>query len=105
MSAGYDEVLTVRLAGPGDRPALERLAGRDSARVPDGEVVIAVVDGELRAAITLPAGTVIADPFRATAELVEVLRLRAAQLRRHRRVGRTARMRRAPTRALRARPV
>ncbi len=105
MSAGYDEVLTVRLAGPADRPALERLAGRDSTRVPDGEVVIAVVDGELRAAITVPGGTVVADPFRATAELVEVLRLRAAQLRRHRRAGLSARVRRVTTLALRARAV
>ncbi len=105
MSVGSEEVLTVRLAGPADRPALERLAGRDSARVPEGEVVIALVDGELCAAIAVPCGTVVADPFRPTVEPVEMLRLRAAQLRRHRRIGLTARVRRVPTIALRARPV
>ena len=105
MSVGSEELLTVRLARPADRAALERLAGRDSARMPDGEVIIAVVDGELRAGITVPGGTVIADPFRPTAELVELLRLRAAQLRRHRRAGARARVRRVAGIVLRARPV
>lgn len=103
MSALSDEVLTVRLAGPADRPALERLAGRDSASVPDGETMIAVVDGEVRAAIAVACGAVIADPFRPTAELVELLRLRAAQLRR-RGTGRAAKTRRTSVGALRARP-
>ncbi|HEV2821229.1 MAG TPA: hypothetical protein VGW11_12060 [Solirubrobacteraceae bacterium] len=105
MSVRFEELLTIRPAGPADRAALERLAGRDSARVPEGDVVIAMVDGELRAAITVPGGTVIADPFRPTAELVELLRLRATQLRRYRQAGLTARMRRVGTIALRARPV
>jgi hypothetical protein len=101
VSTRPDDVLTVRLAGPADRPALERLAGRDSGSVPDGETVIAVVDGEVRAAIALACGTVIADPFRPTAELVDLLRLRAAQLRR-RRIGQAAKVRRAPVGGLRA---
>jgi hypothetical protein len=44
---------------------------------------------------------VIADPFRPTAELVDLLRLRAAQLRR-RRIGQAAKVRRAPVGGLRA---
>ena len=104
MSARSYDAPTLRLAGPADGPALERLAGRDSARVPEGEVVIAMVDGELRAAIAVACGTVVADPFRQTAELVELLGLRAAQLRRRRRAGMIARVRRAPAAPLRARP-
>lgn len=72
-----DEVLTVRLAEAADRPALERLAGRDSSRVPTGDVLLAAVDGEVLAAISVDGTTVVADPFRATAELVELLRCAA----------------------------
>lgn len=84
MRGGPDEVLTVRLAQAADRPALERLAGRDSSRVPTGELLLAAVDGEVRAALCIDGATVVADPFRPTAELVELLRLRSAQLRRRR---------------------
>lgn len=103
MRGGPDEVLTVRLAEAPDRPALERLAGRDSSSVPTGEVLLAAVDGEVRAAISVDGATVVADPFRPTAELVELLRLRGSQLRR-RRPGRTWTPRRARAVAMRARP-
>jgi hypothetical protein len=95
-----DEVLTVRLAEAADRPALERLAGRDSSRGPTGDVLLAAVD--VLAAISVDGTTVVADPFRATAELVELLRLRGAQL--HRRRPATWTPRRARAVAMRARP-
>nr|MDQ3093469.1 hypothetical protein [Actinomycetota bacterium] len=76
MRAGTDEVVTVRRAEAADRAALERLAGRDNNPVPTGEVLLAAVDGEVRAALSLDGATVVADPFRPTAELVELLRLR-----------------------------
>lgn len=82
QAPNVDEVVTLRPAGAADRAALERLAGRDTAPVPTGELLLAVVEGETRAAIAVSDGTVIADPFRHTAHLVELLRVRGTQLRR-----------------------
>ena len=72
--------ITIRAAGVGDGPALMRLAGLDSAPVPRGATLVAEVGGELRAALELGSGALIADPFRRTAELGALLRLRAAQM-------------------------
>jgi hypothetical protein len=73
--------IAVRVIGPDDLPAIERLAGVDSSPVPTGSRLIgAEVDGELVAAVSLDDGTMIADPFRPTSEPVELLRLRASQL-------------------------
>ena len=60
---------------------LERLAALDSARVPAGEVLIGETAGAPAAAVAITDGTVVADPFLPTADLVAVLRLRAATLR------------------------
>lgn len=73
--------VTVRLAGDPDSPALVRLAALDSAPVPAGPTVVAVVDGELIAALPVDRGTAIADPFHRTGALVQMLELRAGQLR------------------------
>jgi hypothetical protein len=43
-------------------------------------VLVAEVDGTPVAAISLVDGHVVADPFERTADVVELLRLRAAQL-------------------------
>lgn len=64
-----------------DRRALRRLADRDCAAPLTAPVLGAEVEGEVRAAICLETGRVVADPFRPTADLVELLRTRAAQLR------------------------
>jgi hypothetical protein len=72
---------TVRLADNGDSAALVRLAGLDSAAFPEGPTLVAEVDGEIQAALPVSGGPAIADPFRATTKLLEVLRLRAEQLR------------------------
>ncbi len=69
--------VTIRLAEPGDGLSLRRLAELDSSSVPDGEVLLAEVDGVPRAALATATGAVIADPFEATAHLVEVLRATA----------------------------
>jgi hypothetical protein len=42
---------------------------------------VAEVDGRLRAAVSIEGGCAIADPFHRGSELVELLRVRAAQLR------------------------
>jgi len=57
--------------------AVRRLAYLDSRRPLRGEVLVAFVDGEPLAAISLADGAVVADPFRRTADVVELLRLRA----------------------------
>jgi hypothetical protein len=54
---------------------LDRLAELDSAEPLDGEVVIGRIDGEVRAALSLRDGRVVADPFVRTTDLVEVLKL------------------------------
>jgi hypothetical protein len=64
-----------------DRVALERLAGRDSASPPTGEVIGAVRDGRLVAAMSLTSGALVADPFVPTTEAQALLRQRALLLR------------------------
>jgi hypothetical protein len=72
--------ITIRRLGADDTVAVARLAQRDTARIPSGELLGAALDGHLVAAISTASGEVIADPFRRTAEIVDVLRLRASQL-------------------------
>ena len=73
--------LTVRLATSADRPALERLAALDGAEPPAAPVLIGSMMAQPVAALSLADGNVVADPFAPTCELVELLRLRARQLR------------------------
>ena len=62
-----------------DGRALQRLAALDSAAgPPSAPVLVAEVDGELSAALSLRDGSVIADPFRPTAQIVALLRAHAA---------------------------
>jgi hypothetical protein len=71
--------ITLRLANHGDGGALRRLAQRDSAALPPGPHLVAIRDGELEAAISLSTAEVVADPFRHTAELCELLRCAASR--------------------------
>jgi hypothetical protein len=73
--------VTIRRSRAADREALQRLAQLDSRRLAGGELLVAEVDGELRAALPLEGGQPIADPFRPTAPLVSLLGLRAGQIR------------------------
>ncbi len=73
--------LHIRSARSSDDSTLWRLAALDSAPVPSGEVLVAEEDGELVAAMPVAGGAAIADPFSSTAEAVELLELRATQLR------------------------
>ena len=72
--------VVIRRAVAGDRPALRALAEVDSARPLTDPVLIGELRGEAVAALDLSDGTVIADPFVPTAEVVELLRLRARQV-------------------------
>jgi hypothetical protein len=72
--------IALRTAGPDDAPAIERLAELDSARTPAGEVLLAEVDGEAVAALSLADGLVVASPMVRTAEARALLELRATHL-------------------------
>jgi len=76
------ERFTIRRAYPDDALALERLAALDSKRMPAGRLLVAEVDGELWAAVSLDAAGDVADPFRPSGELVLLLHERARQLER-----------------------
>ena len=73
--------VTLRFAFPDDALVLARLAALDDAPQPAHPVLLAEVSGEAVAALSLRDGRAIADPFQPSAELVELLRARAAQLR------------------------
>src|SRR3954451_17767352 len=72
--------ISIRPAHSGDYTALWQVAALDDALVPDGPLLVAELEGEGVAALSLAGGESIADPFRRTAEAVELLRLRASQL-------------------------
>ena len=69
--------LVLRPATSADTAELERLAALDSARPLQGEVLLAYAGGEVRAALAVESGRVVADPFWPSAELVELLRAAA----------------------------
>ena len=62
-TASSSEHISIRRATPADAAALRRLARLDSATVPAGEVIVADIGGELRAAVGVADGRAIADPF------------------------------------------
>jgi hypothetical protein len=72
-----DNALTIRRADLADLAALDRLAALDSASPPTGEALVAEVGGELWAALEISTGATIADPFRPSGELVDLLRQHA----------------------------
>jgi hypothetical protein len=73
-----DKTLTIRRADAQDAGALVRLAALDSASPPTGEALVAEVDHEVWAAVELDSGAAIADPFRPSGDLVDLLKLRAS---------------------------
>jgi hypothetical protein len=75
-----DNKLTIRRADASDAGALVRLAALDSAFPPTGDVLLAEVGDELWAAVELDTGSAIADPFRPSGDLVDLLQLRAGRL-------------------------
>ena len=85
--------LVIRRLEGDDLAAAKRLAQLDSSPLPEGDLLGALVEGRLLAAISLQGGESIADPFSRTTELRALLELRAAQLRRrvngHRRLRRS----------------
>ena len=72
--------LQIRAATDADMPALVRLARLDSNRAPVGTIIVAEDGGRIVAAMSVEDRATIADPFRATAPIVAMLRLRAEQV-------------------------
>jgi hypothetical protein len=91
--------LTIRRLTEDDASEVNRLAALDSGPRFDGSMLGAEVEGRLLAAVSVDTGKVVADPFSRTAELRDLLELRAGQLRkrsvtthrkrRHRHLGRS----------------
>src|SRR5438128_360168 len=75
--------IVLRPAVLSDGAAVAALAALDSAERPSGDLLIAELDGRIVAAVALDDGRAIADPFRLTADLVDLLRRRARQINAH----------------------
>ena len=75
----FGSQILIRPGYADDERALHRLAALDSAAgAPPAPLLVAEVDGELSAALSLTDGSSIADPFRPTAQIVALLRAHAA---------------------------
>ena len=72
--------MIIRRTTPDDVTSLRRLAALDSKRPIESDALVAEVDGELLAAVSLTGDEAIANPFRHTADLVAMLEMRAEQL-------------------------
>ena len=73
--------VVIRRATSSDGPALAALSALDAAPAPLGPALVAEVAGVPRAVLPLDGGRAFGDPFRRTEELIQLLELRAKQLR------------------------
>jgi hypothetical protein len=62
------------------RDELERLAALSDRSLRDGDWLVADLDGEPVAAVSIEDGTTLYDPFRPTSQLVSLLELRRKQV-------------------------
>ena len=85
--------VTLRFGSLSDQGPLAALAELDSTAPLAQPVLLAEVDGQLRAALALTGGAVVADPFYPTADLSDLLRARARQLEATTRIRRSRRLR------------
>jgi hypothetical protein len=79
MSTNTEAVL-MRRATADDAFRIRMLARLDDKRLPAGPFLVAETSGEIVAARSLTTGTVVADPFRLTSDIVAMLGVRAGQL-------------------------
>ena len=77
-----DQPVVIRPASPDDEPAIARLSALDEHELPRGDRLIGELGGRIVAALDVRSGDAIADPFVPTSGLLELLGLRAAQVRR-----------------------
>lgn len=81
-SVADEPAVLIRRASAADAPALDRLSALDERELPAGERLIGELGGRVVAALEVCSGRAVADPFVATTGVVELLGLRAAQVRR-----------------------
>jgi hypothetical protein len=74
--------VVIRTSTAADGPALAALSALDSAPMPSGPALVAEVSGAPRAVLPLDGACAFGDPFHRIDELVALLELRAAQIRR-----------------------
>jgi hypothetical protein len=80
MTTAHDSTVALRVARADEGDLIARIAELDEAESLEGTALLAFVDGEAVAALSLRDGRAIANPFVPTAEAVALLRLRAAHL-------------------------
>ncbi len=80
--------IALRFAAPDETYRVERLAALDDAPALEGDVLLALSDGEAIAALSLRDGRVVANPFVPTENAVALLRVREKHLSGARRVRR-----------------
>jgi hypothetical protein len=83
MTQNEDQI-TIRALGEEDRESVVRLAQLDTTPTPEGDLLGAVVDGRLVAAVSLADGHSVANPFVPSEHARSVLMRRARQLTRKR---------------------
>jgi hypothetical protein len=80
-----EKPIVIRRSGVGDETALTRLPALDSRTLPAGSFLLGEINGEVVAAVPLDADAApLKDPFRATANVRELLLLQAGHVRRFR---------------------
>jgi hypothetical protein len=80
MTPRHSSTLALRMAQPDEAAVIRRLADLDDAAPLEGQVLLALVDGEAIAAVSLHDRRVVANPFVRTTDAVTLLGLRASQL-------------------------
>jgi hypothetical protein len=83
--SGARPAATVRFAHPDEAGTLRCLAQLDDAPELAGEILVATIDTDVVAALSLHDGRVVANPFVLTSDAVELLRRSATALTGHRR--------------------
>ena len=71
--------ITIRHATDADVTAVRHLAALDESDAPQGDALLAFVDGELVAARSVRDSVAVADPFRRTRHVLELLDLQRRQ--------------------------
>ncbi|MEA2222517.1 MAG: hypothetical protein QOH83_893 [Solirubrobacteraceae bacterium] len=82
-SSADEAAVLIRRASVADEPTIARLAAlEERPELPGGERLVGELEGRIVAALDLRSGRSVADPFVPTSGIVELLGLRAAQVRR-----------------------
>lgn len=71
--------ITIRHATDRDVAAVRHLAALDESDAPQGDALLAFVDGELVAARSIRGKAAVSDPFRRTRDVLELLDLQRRQ--------------------------